>query len=308
MLVDVATGAILRTIKDPNGGYPFSVSFSPDCQYIAVGYGDPANGFAIYDLAPPSATLIQEAPESTEENEMLTVYQCTLSPCGRWVLVRIGKRNFYIYKISSADGYTSKTKVFEKALKFVVEAFNDPMSRKEKWSHYDLYPDFEVWDYTINSDKYESGFLYLDEVSKKGFGFYTKKWLPLGPPLRDFQTSITTAPIYKSNTNYTIRRYDKKLRELETLIKTSDSEGRLHFNLLSSGYELGIYEQGDGPKLTFLDYEIRNNKKLLRVGDENRLSLKLANLGEKLEKTSKIILLMIFTQNTLILFKFIHIL
>ena len=181
-----------------------------------------------------------------------------------------------------------ETKVFEMALKFIVDAFNNPTPRKEKWSHYDLYPDFEVWDYTVNSDKYEPGFLYLDDVSKEGFGFYTKKWLPLGPPLRDFQTSITTAPIYKSNTNYTIRRYDKKLRELETLIKTSDSEGRLHFNLLSSGYELGIYEQGDGPKLTFLDYEIRNNKKLLRVGDENRLSLKLANLGEKLEKTSKI--------------------
>eukprot|EP00944_MAST-04C_sp_MAST-4C-sp1_P008596 g8596.t1 len=116
VLVDVATGAILRTIKDPKGGNAMSLSLSPDCQYIAVGYGDPANGFAIYDLVPSSSTLIQEAPESTEENEMLTVHQCTLSPCGRWVLVRIGKRNIYIYKISSVDEYTSKTVVFEKEM------------------------------------------------------------------------------------------------------------------------------------------------------------------------------------------------
>ena len=59
-------GATLRTIKDPNGGNLHSVLFSG--QHTA-GYGDSANGFAIHDLAPPSSTLIQTAPESMEENE-----------------------------------------------------------------------------------------------------------------------------------------------------------------------------------------------------------------------------------------------
>ncbi len=183
-----------------------------------------------------------------------------------------------------------ETRVFEMALKFVTDAFSDPMPRKEKWSHYDLYSDFDVWDYSIKSDKKEPGFLYLKNVSQQGFGFYTQKWLPLGPPIGNCQTSINTAAVYKSNTEYTIAKYDKKEDSIETYLQTTDEEGRLQFSLSGSGYDIGIYKKENVPKLTFLDYQINEDQKLLRVGKKNNLSLKIANLGEMVDAEIKLTL------------------
>lgn len=176
-----------------------------------------------------------------------------------------------------------ETKVFEMAMKFVTDAFKNPKKRKKKWSHYDLYSDFDVWGYSVRSDKKEPGFLYLRNVSNQGFGFYTKKWLPLGPPLETIETSINTAAIYKPDADYTIVEYDKKNDSMETYSQVSDGEGRLQFSLLADGCEIGIFRKGDTPKLTILDYRINKNQKLLRIGNENHISLKIGNLGTKID-------------------------
>lgn len=181
-----------------------------------------------------------------------------------------------------------ETKVFEQAMKFVTDAFAKPVKRKEKWSHYDLYSGFDVWGYSVKSDKKEPGFLYLRNVSNQGFGFYTQKWLPLGPPLETSETSINTAAIYKPDAKYTIAKYTKRVDTIETYSQKSDQEGRLRFNMSGSGYEIGIYKKGDAPKLTFLDYQINKNQKLLRVGKENRMSLKIGNLGAMLDNGATI--------------------
>ncbi|MEQ6122503.1 alpha/beta fold hydrolase [Reichenbachiella sp. MALMAid0571] len=181
-----------------------------------------------------------------------------------------------------------ETRVFEMAMKFVTDAFRDPMPRKEKWSHYDLYSDFDVWDYSIKSDKKKPGFLYLKNVSQQGFGFYTQKWLPLGPPIGSCQTSINTAGIYKPKAEYTIAKYNKKDGSMETYLQASDGDGRLQFHLPGDGYEVGIYKKGDAPKLTFLDYQINENQKLLRIGKENKISLKIGNLGEMVNAETNI--------------------
>ena len=89
-------------------------------------------------------------------------------------------------------------RIFDTAMRFVTQAFaraaaagpgSSPATTEKDaavatplhWSHYDLYPDFSVWDYHVTSDKREPGFLYLRNVSPSGLGFCTRRWLPDGP-------------------------------------------------------------------------------------------------------------------------------
>src|SRR5690606_33931939 len=92
----------------------------------------------------------------------------------------------------------------------------NPLPPPEKWSHYDLYPDFEVWDYQVKSNKQEPGFIYLKNVAKEGFGVYSLQWLPDGPTIPACSVEVTTAPVYQPNTSYHIVKYE---RDTDQLVK-----------------------------------------------------------------------------------------
>ncbi|MFK5971656.1 MAG: alpha/beta fold hydrolase [Flavobacteriaceae bacterium] len=177
-----------------------------------------------------------------------------------------------------------KTDNYEKAVQFVINAFKNPIPREPKWSHYDLYDDFELWGYSIESDKNQPGFIFLQNVSASGFGFYTMKWLPNGPSLPGFQTTITTDAIYEPSTDYHIQDYNQGEKVLQASILKSDFKGRLQFKLNSDGHEIGIYKKGGNPKLTFIDYRIGKNQKMLTAGEKNKMTLKILNLGGGGEK------------------------
>ncbi|MFK5972327.1 MAG: alpha/beta fold hydrolase [Flavobacteriaceae bacterium] len=178
--------------------------------------------------------------------------------------------------------------IFEKAMQFVIYAFENPIPKKEKWSHYDLYDSFKVWGYSVESNKKQPGYLFIKDVSDLGFGFYTKEWLPNGPPLNNCLVTITTANSYKPNTDYYIKDYNQKKKTLLKSIQKSDAEGRLRINSNSDGHEIGIYEKNGKPKLTFIDYTINENKKILRIGSKNNLTLKVLNLGGIAKNTEKV--------------------
>ncbi|PKQ44437.1 alpha/beta hydrolase [Confluentibacter flavum] len=181
-----------------------------------------------------------------------------------------------------------RTDSFEKALVFIVDYLQKCIPRKESWSHYDLYDNFEVWDYNVESDKNQPGFLFLSNVSKNGFGFYTNQWLPNGPTLGNVQTTVTTGPIYEPATIYFIKDYSRKDGEIHNRHLKSNINGRLQFEFDGEGHEIGIYQQGGGSKLTFVDYTVGENGKMLWEG-ENKLSLKIVNLGEAVEENEVII-------------------
>lgn len=181
-----------------------------------------------------------------------------------------------------------RTDAFEKAMKFIVDTFDNPVPPSRKWSHYDLYDDFEVWGYKVESLKRRPGFLFLQDVSEYGFGFYTKEWLPHGPSLQNFKTTITTDARYEPDSEYHIRDHNQKYGKLKERTLKSDSDGRLQFELDSDGHEIGIYKKGKGPKLTFIDYSVDEKHKMLWVGKENRLTLKVLNLGETIQKNQKV--------------------
>lgn len=196
-----------------------------------------------------------------------------------------GIKKYEYFEVEGGHGIDipEKTDVYEKAMKFISTAFNKPIPVNEKWSHYDLYDNFEIWDYTIESDKKQPGFILLQNVSHSGFGFYTKKWLPKGPNLSNFQTTITTAPIYEPDTEYRIVDYNQKRKIQSKKVLKSDSLGRLQFKLNTDGHEIGIYVENGSPKLTFIDYNFGEGQKMLHSGKENELNLKVANLGKSIE-------------------------
>ena len=108
-----------------------------------------------------------------------------------------------------------KTEIFEKALSYVVNAFEHPVVKTKKWSHYDIYPDFNVWDYSVKTDKHKPGFIYLWSVNSKGFGLYSQKWLPDGPNLDTCNMDVTTAPLYDPKIQYNMVSYRKSDGEIK---------------------------------------------------------------------------------------------
>lgn len=181
-----------------------------------------------------------------------------------------------------------KTDAFEKALAFLFKYLQKPIPIPKNWSHYDLYKDFEVWDYKVQSDKAQPGFLFLSNVSENGFGFYTHTWLPGGPSLKNVKATVTTSPIYKPSTVYSIKEYNKNEGKIRKWDLKSDQHGRLHVELDGQGHEIGIYQNEAHPKLTFVDYAVGENGKMLRVGEENKVRLNIKNLGAAIEKNKKI--------------------
>lgn len=172
-----------------------------------------------------------------------------------------------------------ETKVFEMAMKFIADAFLHPTVRKPRWSHYDLYPDFTTWGYSIKTNKKEPGFLYLKNVDKTGFGFYTHQWLPGGPALAIDSISITTAPVYKAGKQYNITSYESKTGRIDTHRQQADMNGRLSFFYKEAATETGIYDDTGGASFIVLDHNTAHHNNYLHSGQPEKLSLRLFNRG-----------------------------
>jgi len=172
-----------------------------------------------------------------------------------------------------------ETKIFEMAMQFVVNRFNNPVPLHKTWSHYDIYPEFDLWGYSIKSNKNEPGYLYLRNVSPAGFGFYTLKWVPDGPPIKNCLTTITTAPIYEKGETYDIMLYRKGIDNPVLLKEKADRNGHLHIELNGEGSEISISHKSQPADFLILDHKLDNDKRFIHVNENNQLSLTLLNRG-----------------------------
>lgn len=172
-----------------------------------------------------------------------------------------------------------KTDVFEKALNFVSNAFKNPEAEPSTWSHYDIYSGFELYNYNVTSDKKEPGFIFLRHVNQHGFGVYTHRWLPTGPPLTACNIEVTTAPIYPSSTMYKVIQFDGNGNVLSDNPQQTDENGSLRINTDQKGYEIGIYRDADTYDFICASYAINSNQRLLRAGVSNEMTLTLVNRG-----------------------------
>ncbi|MFK5971814.1 MAG: alpha/beta hydrolase-fold protein [Flavobacteriaceae bacterium] len=203
-----------------------------------------------------------------------------------------GKIDIEYWEFSGGHKVDDKgeTDVFEMAMNFVDSAYKKPKIRNDQWSHYDLYSAYKVWDYSVFSNKSTSGFTYLRNVSEDGFGFHSRKWLPIAPPLDNLTATIATAAIYEPGAKYKIQHYQQRDGKVKSTTKKANNKGRLNFELDGNGHEIGIYKNGGNPKLTYVGYSLENDRRLIRVGKENKLIVQFANLGEELDKSKKITL------------------
>jgi hypothetical protein len=149
----------------------------------------------------------------------------------------------------------------------------------KKWSHYDDCPEFSLWGYTVKSTKNETGFLFLRNVDASGFGFYTHKWLPDGPPVKNCKATITTAPIYEPNGSYEIRILNRISKQLQTVNSIAGEDGRLTFDLTGEGCEVSISRKEKPAGFAVSGYQLKNNQKYLRINEPGELTLSLFNRG-----------------------------
>ncbi len=181
-----------------------------------------------------------------------------------------------------------ETKIFESALKFVIDRFKNPVPLKESWSHYDIYPGFSLWSYSVESNKDEPGFLYLRNVSQSGFGFFTHKWLPKGPHMKNIEATVSTAPTYNPSGQYEIRIFYTSTGETETRRLIADSLGRLHITLSGQGCEVGIVQSSKPGHMVVCGYSVNNNQAFVRANQSNRLTVNLFSRNGKFKNGEKL--------------------
>ncbi|MDH6306055.1 hypothetical protein M2459_002801 [Parabacteroides sp. PF5-5] len=178
------------------------------------------------------------------------------------------------HKVDDPD----ETKVFESAVQFICKRFKTPIKPNRSWSHYDLYSDFDLWGYSVTSDKSEPGFLYLRNVSPSGFGFYTHKWLPDGPSI-GCKATVSTAPIYKKGGVYQIAFYKQNEEKPVLKQEKADKEGRLHIEFPEDGYEVSISDKAQTNDFVVLQYRLEHNSKFIQANKENKIDITLLKRG-----------------------------
>ena len=172
-----------------------------------------------------------------------------------------------------------ETRVFESAMQFIVNRFHHPVPLRKSWSHYELYADCDLWGYSVKSNKKEPGYLYLRNVTPAGFGFYTRKWLPDGLPLKNCTAKVVTAPIYKKGDTYDIMMYRQGADKPVTITQKADQDGRLHVDLDGEGYEISITHKTQPADFVVLDHTPDFSKRNIRVNDVNDLTITFLNRG-----------------------------
>ncbi|MCB0689175.1 MAG: hypothetical protein KDC53_21705 [Saprospiraceae bacterium] len=164
---------------------------------------------------------------------------------------------------------------------FHMSHFIDEKQNPSCFSHINLYPDFEVWGYDISSGKTGNGWIYVHDVSKDGLGLYTRKRLPWGQSLGEFEIKVITPGIYQPSSDYVISRYSYKSDTISIENITSDQDGKI---IISSGggagEEIGIIGDGIQPPIFVLTDTVNENI-YLEDGRETVLSGEIVNLSLK---------------------------
>ena len=147
------------------------------------------------------------------------------------------------------------------------------------FSYVNLYPSFEIRGYDLSSFKKGNGWIYLRDVTKNGFGIYTRERLPWGKPLSNFDITLTTPPVYAPNEEYTVSRYSYQKNTFDSQHIIADSTGRL--TITSSGgmgEEIGITGRELQPPVIVLVDTINENI-YLDHNTETALSFDVVNLS-----------------------------
>ena len=182
-----------------------------------------------------------------------------------------------------------ETKVFEMAMRFIRNRFDNPVKPDRTWSHYDIYPSFGLWGYSVVSNKSEPGFLYLRNVSPTGFGFYTYKWLPDGVSIPCTAT-VTTPPIYKKGGTYELTFYKQNEKTPVISRIKADKEGRLSIDMPGENYEVSISDKSQQVDFIVSGYKLDSGSKFINVNKEDKINISLLARGAGKDTDRKVIM------------------
>ncbi len=193
----------------------------------------------------------------------------------------------YAYKVYEG-GHGMPAEEFNDAVCFVAEAFSNPLPQPGRWHHADLYPDFEVWGYEVNSNLDEPGFIELHGVTKGGLGIATKKWQPCGRPVPGVQVNVVTAPIYQPNKTYSVLDYNLVDDKKSVSLLQSDGEGKISFSVDCNPHQIGIFRKNDPAEIVYASHSVNGEGVFLDHKNECSLKLRLLNRGGQIAKGVKI--------------------
>lgn len=161
---------------------------------------------------------------------------------------------------------------------FILKTFENPPARPLRWDHTDVYPDFSVWDYQVNSDRMVPGFTTLENVDNRGFRCSVRKFLPDGELLSFVKVSVRTAAVYGKNQAYTVNDIDLSTGKVTQQTLISDENGRLTIRLNGSTHEVGINKKADNAHVVLAAANIENMPWATHKKDVT-MSLTLLNKG-----------------------------
>ncbi|MBL8028445.1 MAG: T9SS type A sorting domain-containing protein [Fibrobacteres bacterium] len=108
-------------------------------------------------------------------------------------------------------------------------------------SHINTYSSFTFNGYSVTSNKRDSGYIYLKDITANGFGIYTRRVLPFNTPFDSARITVTTGAVYSPTTSYSINRYDYGKDSITSLSAQSDAAGKLALTVTDpKGSEIGI--------------------------------------------------------------------
>ncbi len=141
---------------------------------------------------------------------------------------------------------------------FILNTFDDALSKPDTWSHIDVYPDFTVWGYKVQSDRHYPGFNLLENVDRNGFRSSVREFLPDGSVMPFVRVTVTTAPVYEKNKAYLVQDVNLTANSHKTFEINSDADGRIKIELDGALHEIGIGERNGKPELAVARTEVVN--------------------------------------------------
>ena len=185
-------------------------------------------------------------------------------------------------------GHTLMPLDLNDAFNFVLASFKNPLPEPERWHHADLYPDFKIWGYEVESDLDESGFIEMKGVTKGGMEISTRKWQPHGWIIPGVNINVKTPPVYDPNTAYTLLDYNETQNSKELLSLESDADGSISFSVNHEHHQIGIYKKKDPAEIVYLAHKVNDRDIFLNQNKTNQLKLRLLNRGGSTAKDVKV--------------------
>lgn len=164
-----------------------------------------------------------------------------------------------------------------KQLGFHMKAFAQPLPVPKLWHHIDVYPTFDVWGYSVTSDRNRPGFTVLENVTHSGFRCSVKEWLRDGRTMPSVRLEVTTDSIYRAKEEYRIVDVNLRTGAIRDEKQKADDAGRLHIQMDGDLHEVGII-QSQAPALCLARFGIDSGP-WAKTGSRVELSAQILNKG-----------------------------